>query len=92
MSSKLKLISLAIGAAALLSTPALASTFHGGRVSGSNGVSSAYAYAPARQSDGDNDDRGVAPQAMAVRDPTMMMIHDHIPVPDHQLPGFGSRP
>lgn len=91
MSPKIKLIAVAIAAAALVPTSAFASTFHKGWVLNANGsvhrgwvstsrdVPPAYAYAR-------------ADQAPAAHDPTMYMIKNNIPVPAYQLPGYGSKP
>ena len=82
MSAKLKLIALAIGTTALISTPALAAWHHGdqnSRARDFEAAESAYAYAPAGQS-------------YAMTGPTMTMIRNHIPVGGHQLPGYGAKP
>jgi hypothetical protein len=79
MSAKLNLIALALGTAALVSTPALAAWHHSDRTARAREAESAYAYAPAGQ-------------GHALTGPTMTMIQNHIPVGAKQVPGFNSKP
>jgi hypothetical protein len=92
MSTKITLIAAAaVAAAVLVPTSAFASTFHEGWVLSPNGsvhrgwvttskaVPAAYAYAR-------------ADRPSAANNPTMYMIKNRIPVPAHQLPGYGSKP